>query len=123
MHVYLFYEPLDVQRNYFSLTSSFDVDAGSLAFGGTHRKAMLDSGGMRERSVKILIGSVGSKSNKVVYVKELLNYLSQHPNTSKSVLWTPASTRVAALYAAADVYVINSQVNKLSRVFYPLKFK
>ncbi|EXC25805.1 hypothetical protein L484_019439 [Morus notabilis] len=54
--------------------------------------------------------NVGSKSNKVVYVKELLNYLSQHPNTSKSVLWTPASTGVAALYAATDVYVINSQV-------------
>lgn len=28
---------------------------------------------------------------------------------SKTVLWTPAATRVAALYAAADVYVINAQ--------------
>ncbi|TQD87843.1 hypothetical protein C1H46_026613 [Malus baccata] len=40
---------------------------------------------------------------------ELLGFLSQHSNLSKSVLWTPATTRVAALYSAADVYVMNSQ--------------
>ncbi|KAK7261859.1 hypothetical protein RIF29_28182 [Crotalaria pallida] len=62
-----------------------------------------------EQSLKVLIGSVGSKSNKVDYVKGLLSFLEQHPNTSKSVLWTPATTRVASLYSAADVYVINSQ--------------
>ncbi|GFQ08166.1 putative glycosyltransferase ytcc [Phtheirospermum japonicum] len=61
------------------------------------------------KSVKVLIGSVGSKSNKVLYVKTLLRYLSAHSNLSKSVLWTPATTRVASLYAAADVYVMNSQ--------------
>ncbi|KAM1380550.1 hypothetical protein ACFX2I_022262 [Malus domestica] len=32
-----------------------------------------------------------------------------HSNLSKSVLWTPATTRVAALYSATDVYVMNSQ--------------
>lgn len=63
-----------------------------------------------ERDLKILIGSVGSKSNKVVYVKRLLTYLSTYSNLSNSVLWTPATTRVASLYAAADVYVMNSQV-------------
>lgn len=68
------------------------------------------NGGTPDHSVKILIGSVGSKSSKVLYVKELLRFLSEHSNVSKSVLWTPATTRVAALYAAADVYIINSQV-------------
>lgn len=62
-----------------------------------------------KQSIKILIGSVGSKSNKVPYVKTLLRYLNTHLNLSKSVLWTPATTRVASLYAAADVYVMNSQ--------------
>ncbi|KAL3824338.1 hypothetical protein ACJIZ3_020367 [Penstemon smallii] len=63
----------------------------------------------QEKGVKLLFGSVGSKSNKVSYVKTLLGYLSTHSNLSKSVLWTPATTRVASLYAAADVYVMNSQ--------------
>ncbi|KAL3631848.1 hypothetical protein CASFOL_024832 [Castilleja foliolosa] len=61
------------------------------------------------KSVKVLIGSVGSKSNKGLYVKTLLRYLSEHSNLSKSILWTPATTRVASLYSAADVYVMNSQ--------------
>ncbi|RYR50752.1 hypothetical protein Ahy_A07g037369 isoform B [Arachis hypogaea] len=65
--------------------------------------------GTMEQSLKVLIGSVGSKSNKADYVKGLLNFLQQHPNSSKSVLWTPATTRVASLYSAADVYVINAQ--------------
>ncbi|XP_058780517.1 uncharacterized protein LOC131654114 isoform X2 [Vicia villosa] len=63
----------------------------------------------RKQSLKVLIGSVGSKSNKGDYVKSLLSFLEQHPNTSKSVLWTPSTTQVASLYSAADVYVINSQ--------------
>ncbi|KAM7480422.1 hypothetical protein LguiA_028635 [Lonicera macranthoides] len=73
------------------------------------RKLMSDSEGKVERTLKVLIGSVGSKSNKVPYVKAILRFLSQHSNLSKSVLWTPSTTRVASLYAAADVYVINSQ--------------
>ncbi|KAM3747716.1 hypothetical protein ACB098_05G055900 [Castanea mollissima] len=68
-----------------------------------------DNGEKPEQSLKILVGSVGSKSNKVPYVKGLLKFLSLHSNVSKSVLWTPATTRVASLYSAADVYVINSQ--------------
>lgn len=68
-----------------------------------------ESEGMQEQTLKVLIGSVGSKSNKVLYVKAMLSFLSQHSNLSKSVLWTPATTRVASLYSAADVYVINSQ--------------
>ncbi|KAF7814299.1 putative glycosyltransferase ytcC [Senna tora] len=73
------------------------------------RKVLSNNETNFEQSLKILIGSVGSKSNKVDYVKGLLTFLSQHSNLSKSVLWTPATTRVASLFSAADVYVINSQ--------------
>lgn len=89
--------------------ASFD-DTDAFNFDVTHkRKVLADNRGTVKQSVKFLIGSVGSKSNKVAYVKELLSFLSQHSNLSKSVLWTPATTRVAALYSAADVYVMNSQ--------------
>ncbi|KAL3511815.1 hypothetical protein ACH5RR_024532 [Cinchona calisaya] len=73
------------------------------------RKLLAESEGNQKQKLKILIGSVGSKSNKVAYVKSLLQFLSQHTNLSNSVLWTPATTRVASLYAAADVYVMNAQ--------------
>ncbi|KAI9110265.1 hypothetical protein K1719_018707 [Acacia pycnantha] len=73
------------------------------------RKVLSNNKAPLEQSLRILIGSVGSKSNKVDYVKGLLTFLSQHSNLSNSVLWTPATTRVASLYSAADVYVINSQ--------------
>lgn len=69
-----------------------------------------------EQKLKILIGSVGSKSNKVTYVKEILEFLSKHSNLSKSILWSPTTTRVASLYSAADVYVTNSQVNNFLNV-------
>ncbi|PIN03306.1 Glycosyltransferase [Handroanthus impetiginosus] len=75
----------------------------------TMRKLLSESTGKTEQNLKILIGSVGSKSNKVPYVKTLLRYLSMHSNLSKSVLWAPATTRVASIYAAADVSVMNSQ--------------
>ncbi|BAT91578.1 hypothetical protein LR48_Vigan05g215300 [Vigna angularis] len=76
----------------------------------SRRKQVLPNDkGTIQQSLKLLIGSVGSKSNKADYVKSLLNFVEQHPNTSKSVFWTPATTRVASLYSAADVYVINSQ--------------
>lgn len=68
-----------------------------------------ESEGIQEQTLKVLIGSVGSKSNKLPYVKAMLSFVSQHSNLSKSVLWTPSTTRVASLYSAADVYVINSQ--------------
>ncbi|GJS52718.1 UDP-glycosyltransferase superfamily protein [Tanacetum coccineum] len=75
------------------------------------RKKMLRGSEEKQvKDIKLLIGSVGSKSNKVVYVKSLLSFLSNHSDLPKSVQWTPGTTRVASLYsAAADVYVINSQ--------------
>lgn len=76
----------------------------------TGRRLLVDSGGRPDMPFKLIIGSVGSKSNKVVYVKRLIRFLSQHSNLSQSVLWTPSTTRVASLYSAADIYVINSQV-------------
>lgn len=69
----------------------------------------------QKQELKVLLGSVGSKSNKVGYVKEMLSFLSNNGNLSKSVIWTPATTRVASLYSAADVYVTNSQVIILLR--------
>ncbi|KAL5574659.1 hypothetical protein UlMin_016358 [Ulmus minor] len=109
--------PVDIGQDQSTLAKKHHLRAllrklnssGSVSSNVTRRRELLDNAGMQNHSVKFLIGSVGSKSNKVVYVKELLKFLSQHSNLSKSVLWTPATTRVAALYAAADVYVINSQ--------------
>lgn len=65
----------------------------------------------QESALKVLIGSIGSKSNKIPYVKGMLRFISQHKDLSGSVLWTPATTRVSSLYSAADVYVINAQVS------------
>lgn len=86
------------------------------ANGGTQKQLSTNEVKKRQK-LKILIGAVGSKSNKVPYVKSLLGFLSQHSNLSESVLWTPATTRVASLYAAADVYVMNAQVISLSMPF------
>ncbi|XP_027344409.1 uncharacterized protein LOC113856663 [Abrus precatorius] len=83
-----------------------DISSNSLSRG---KQVLPNNKGILQQSLKVLIGSVGSKSNKVDYVRSLLSFLEQHPNSSKSVLWTPATTRVASLYSAADVYVINSQ--------------
>lgn len=81
------------------------------------RKLLSDKvDGRKEPSIKVLIGSIGSKSNKIFYVKGMLKFLSQHPNFTKSVLWTPATTYVSSLYAAADVYVINAQVTLTLRL-------
>ncbi|KAK7402312.1 hypothetical protein VNO78_14482 [Psophocarpus tetragonolobus] len=89
-----------------SKVASNNISSNSLI----RRKQVLPNDkGTMQQSLKLLIGSVRSKSNKADYVKSLLNFLEQHPNTSKSILWTPATTRVASLYSAADVYVINSQ--------------
>ena len=81
------------------------------------REVLSQNNGTMAQSLKILIGSVGSKSNKVDYVKGLLSFLARHSNLSKSVLWTSATIRVAALYFAADVYVINAQVNPCLNYF------
>lgn len=84
--------------------------AAMLYADGSMRKLLANSARKQEQKLKILIGSVGSKSNKVLYVKSLLEFLSRHSKLSKSILWTPATTRVASIYAAADVYVMNAQV-------------
>ncbi|KAL2243399.1 UNVERIFIED_CONTAM: N-acetyl-alpha-D-glucosaminyl L-malate synthase [Sesamum indicum] len=80
-----------------------------LTDGGSSEGSTFDAGTKYISSPRIFSNKVGSKSNKVPYVKALLTYLSMHSNLSKSVLWTPATTRVASLYAAADVYAMNSQ--------------
>ncbi|KAL0319210.1 UNVERIFIED_CONTAM: N-acetyl-alpha-D-glucosaminyl L-malate synthase [Sesamum angustifolium] len=77
--------------------------------GGSSEGSTFHAGTKYISSPRIFTNKVGSKSNKVPYVKALLTYLSTHSNLSKSVLWTPATTRVASLYAAADVYAMNSQ--------------
>ena len=91
-------------------TSVNSTNAVSIDISHRRRKVLFDSKGTQEQALKILIGSVGSKSNKIPYVKEILRFLSQHAKLSQSVLWTPATTRVTSLYSAADVYVMNSQV-------------
>lgn len=91
------------------LTSIGDNSSMMYTNSQSKRKLFAENAGMQEQALKVLIGSVGSKSNKVPYVKGLLRFLSQHPNLSNSVLWTPATTRVASLYSAADVYITNSQ--------------
>jgi len=86
------------------------------------RKLLLSDNVTQKQDLKLLLGSVGSKSNKVAYVKEMLSFLSNNGNLSNSVLWTPATTRVASLYSAADVYVTNSQVTfPLDPFMAPLK--
>ncbi|CAL9067405.1 uncharacterized protein LOC135609683 [Musa acuminata AAA Group] len=94
-----------------NILSSGNHTSNSLTRGDQRklRNLLSDSKGQEEQHLKVLIGSLGSKSNKVLYVKSMLRLLSQHSNLSKLVLWTPATTRVPSLYAAADVYVINAQ--------------
>ncbi|KAK7349167.1 hypothetical protein VNO77_06317 [Canavalia gladiata] len=98
-------------RNFLPLLKDNSVALHNVSINSINRrrKVLSHNNGTMEQSLKILIGSVGSKSNKVDYVKRLLSFLAQHSNLSKSVLWTPSTTRVASLYSAADVYVINSQ--------------
>ncbi|KAK1434097.1 hypothetical protein QVD17_11015 [Tagetes erecta] len=82
---------------------------GMVDDGESFKKRLRGSKEKKRKDIKLLIGSVGSKSNKVIYVKSLLGFVSNHSDLISSVLWTPATTRVASLYSAADVYVINSQ--------------
>ncbi|CAK9268379.1 unnamed protein product [Sphagnum jensenii] len=59
--------------------------------------------------LKILLGSVGSKSNKPAYLDRIYGLLDRHPRLANMVLWTPATVHVSPLYAAADAYVMNAQ--------------
>jgi Glycosyl-transferase family 4 len=63
------------------------------------------------QNLRILIGSLGSKSNKVPYLRLISRIITQHSSISKLVMWTPATTHVLSLYAAADIYVMNAQVS------------
>ncbi|KAI3786054.1 hypothetical protein L1987_45181 [Smallanthus sonchifolius] len=83
------------------------MTGGMVDDGESFKKMLRGSEEKKGKDIKLLIGSVGSKSNKVIYVKSLLDFVSNH--SINSVMWTPATTRVASLYSAADVYVINSQ--------------
>ncbi|PIA65208.1 hypothetical protein AQUCO_00100590v1 [Aquilegia coerulea] len=96
-----------VLPNYLSTSNYTDRMTKSNNF--NIRKVLSEYEETQDHALKVLVGSVGSKSNKVFYVKGLVQFLSQHPELSKIVLWTPATTHVASLYSAADVYVINSQ--------------
>ncbi|OMO54158.1 putative glycosyltransferase, partial [Corchorus capsularis] len=98
-------KPLNIRKDRATLSAKHHL-RGLLE---KRRKMLSNSKGTPEQALKILIGSVGSKSNKIPYVKEILRFLSQNAKLSESVLWTPATTRVASLYSAADVYVMNSQ--------------
>ncbi|KAH7866459.1 hypothetical protein Vadar_020653 [Vaccinium darrowii] len=92
------------------LESAQMVVEKELSSEGNIRQVVPKSGGaVQEQTLKVVIGSVGSKSNKLVYVEAMLSFVNQHPSLSRFLLWTPTTTRVAALYSAADVYVINSQ--------------
>ncbi|KAL2578523.1 hypothetical protein AAZV13_15G012700 [Glycine max] len=98
-------------RKLLPLMSNGKVASNSISSNSLSRRKQVlpNDKGTIQQSLKLLIGSVRSKSNKADYVKSLLSFLEQHPNTSTSIFWTPATTRVASLYSAADVYVINSQ--------------
>ncbi|KAJ0895512.1 putative glycosyl transferase [Helianthus annuus] len=85
------------------------MPGGTVDDGESFKKKLRGSEEKKVKDVKLLIGSVGSKSNKVIYVKSLLGFVSNHSGLTNSVMWTSATTRVASLYSAADVYVINSQ--------------
>mgnify|MGYP000158493251 CR=1 FL=1 len=65
---------------------------------------------MNQGRMRLLIGSVGSKSNKVDYVSKMMEFISDHPCLTDVILWTPTTVQVASLYAASDVYGMNSQV-------------
>lgn len=64
--------------------------------------------------MKILLGSVGSKSNRPAYLEKIHGLLGRHPRLADMLLWTQGTVRVAPLYAAADAYVMNAQVNRIS---------
>lgn len=90
-----------------SSNGDFHIDAKAVK--GAH--VFTDEGHTTEASrVKLLVGSVGSKSNKVDYIQKMLEYIGDHPRLAEAILWTPVSVHVASLYAASDAYVMNSQV-------------
>lgn len=63
------------------------------------------------RNLKVLLGSVGSKSNKPEYLERIHELITTHPSLAEMLLWTEATVHVAPLYAAADAYMMNAQVS------------
>eukprot|EP00271_Cylindrocystis_brebissonii_P013920 TRINITY_DN3451_c0_g1_i4.p1 TRINITY_DN3451_c0_g1~~TRINITY_DN3451_c0_g1_i4.p1 ORF type:complete len:1726 (-),score=342.17 TRINITY_DN3451_c0_g1_i4:222-5399(-) len=62
------------------------------------------------RRVKLLIGSMHSKSNKEEYVERIARTIEEAgQRVSRRILWANATFKVAPLYAAADIYVMNAQ--------------
>lgn len=63
------------------------------------------------QNLRVLIGSLGSKSNKIPYLRLISRLITQHTSMSKLVMWTPSTTHVLSLYAATDIYIMNAQVS------------
>ncbi|KAJ0961503.1 hypothetical protein J5N97_002007 [Dioscorea zingiberensis] len=74
------------------------------------RRLLLETEGSGGQNLKVLIDLLDQRAIRSCISKLFYAFISLHPNLSKSVLWTPSTTRVASLYAAADAYVINAQV-------------
>eukprot|EP01018_Ginkgo_biloba_P021110 Gb_25765 [translate_table: standard] len=91
------------------LNPKYSFRRGNLNRGHQISKVLADPERNRRQTLKLLIGSVGSKSNKVLYIKKMLGLVAHHSKLARLMLWTPATIHVAPLYAAADVYVINAQ--------------
>jgi glycosyltransferase involved in cell wall biosynthesis len=88
------------------------MDHAMVGIGLMERRVLLreqPEGQASNRSLKILLGSVGSKSNKPAYLERIYGLLDRHPRLANMVLWTPATVHVSPLYAAADAYVMNAQ--------------
>lgn len=65
-------------------------------------------------NLKVLLGSVGSKSNKPSYLEKIRGLIDRQPSLANMLLWTEATVHVGPLYAAADAYVMNAQVTHTS---------
>ncbi|BBM97447.1 hypothetical protein MPTK1_1g05790 [Marchantia polymorpha subsp. ruderalis] len=72
-------------------------------------KAVGSEGADGSPRLRILIGSIGSKSNKLAYLEKISRLLDRSERLAKLTLSTPSTIHVASLYAAADVYVMNAQ--------------
>lgn len=100
--------------------SSEGADRSASAIKGTRRRLrgrkhlrglLSEKEDDKVQNLRVLIGSLGSKSNKIPYLRLISRIINQHSSISKLVMWTPATTHVLSLYAAADVYVMNAQVS------------
>eukprot|EP00850_Spirogloea_muscicola_P017614 SM000153S01603 [mRNA] locus=s153:323513:326130:+ [translate_table: standard] len=64
----------------------------------------------KRKQLKLLIGSMGCKSNKAEYLAKLQMELGERrKDMANMVFWADTTAKVAPLYAAADAYVMNAQ--------------